>query len=89
MSVHIGNYHRIVLTSRKAHEVTILRMKKGERKGDGRPHIIQTTNHFLRYFLPVKIYVTIPAAMYSFHTNYKSIGGFPLMCKTALTFSYS
>jgi hypothetical protein len=33
MSVHIGNYQRIALTTRKAHEVTILRMKKGENNG--------------------------------------------------------
>jgi hypothetical protein len=33
MSVHIGNYQRIVLTTWKAHEVTILRMKNGERNG--------------------------------------------------------
>jgi len=33
MSVHIGNYQRIVLTIRKVHGMTILRMKKGERNG--------------------------------------------------------
>jgi hypothetical protein len=33
MSVRIGNYRRIVLTTRKAHEVTILSMKKRERNG--------------------------------------------------------
>jgi len=33
MSVRIGNYQGIVLTAWKAHEVTILRTKKGERSG--------------------------------------------------------
>jgi len=33
MSVRIGNYQRIVLTTWKAHDVTILSMKKGERNG--------------------------------------------------------